>query len=438
MDTSSLFQNGRILIKGGVVAFLAVALLIPAFLVHNIVEERQSRHGEAVAEVSSRWANQQTVSGPAIAIPYWQTVTDSKGVVSRVRQKAYFLPNKFTVNGSVAPETRYRGIYQVTVYTTNMALSGNFGEFKFTELNIPAQDIIWDEAVVYFSVTDVRGLKEQLLFNWNGNDIELVPGKFADAQFPDALSALLPIDDTARTGNAPAGKFSLSLKLKGSEKLLFVPVGKTTNVSLQSPWSNPSFTGSYLPDVRTVRDSGFSATWNVLSLNRAYPQQWAESRFDLMGSSFGVELRVPVDAYQKSSRSVKYAILCIALTFIAFFLIELIYGRSLHLFQYVLVGLALCIFYTLLLSISEYTGFNAAYIVAAAATIALITWFVSAALRSRGIATFISLLLAAIYGFIFMLIQSQDYALLMGSIGLFVILGIVMYFSRRIKMLGGS
>ena len=438
MDNSSIFQNSRILIKGAVVGFLALLLLVPMLLIQNLVRERQSRQEEAIAEVSSKWAHQQTITGPAIAVPYWQTVTDSKGMINKVRQKAYFLPNKFLVNGSIAPETRYRGIYQVTVYTTDMQLSGDFSEFRFNELNIPAQDIIWNEAVVYFSVTDVRGLKEQLFLNWNGKNIELVPGKFADDQFPDALSALLPIEDTARTGNAPAGNFNLSLKLKGSERLLFVPVGKTTNVALRSPWANPSFTGNYLPDVRTVQDSGFSANWNVLSLNRAYPQQWAANRFEMMGSSFGVELRVPVDAYQKSSRSVKYAILCIVLTFTAFFLIELIYNRSLHVFQYILVGFALCIFYTLLLSISEYIGFNTAYIIAAIATISLITWFVSAALRSGRVAIFISLLLTAIYGFIYILIQSQDYALLMGSIGLFVILGIVMYFSRRIKGLGGN
>lgn len=433
MENPSTFQNSRILVKGLVVGFIAILLLIPTILIQNLVRERQSRQEEAITEVSSKWASQQTVNGPAIAVPYWKTVTDSKGIATRVRAHAYFLPNKLSINGSIAPETRYRGIYQVTVYTADMKLSGEFTDFKFDELKIEQRDIMWNEAIVYFSVTDVRGLKEQVYFNWGGKNIELVPGKFADDQFPEALSALLPIDDTMRTANAPAGSFNISVKLKGSQNLLFVPLGKTTTVSLNSPWSNPSFTGNYLPDVRTVQDSGFSATWNVLSLNRAYPQQWAGGRFDLMPSSFGVELKVPVDTYQKSSRSVKYALLCIVLTFTAFFLIELIYTRSLHIFQYILVGFALCIFYTLLLSISEYIGFNGAYIIAAAATVLLITWFVSAALKSTRVAIFISLLLAAIYGFIYILIQSQDYALLMGSIGLFAILGVVMYFSRRIQ-----
>ncbi len=434
-SSNSLWQGFSVLIKGLIIGFLAILLLIPTILIQGLVRERQSRQEEAIAEVSSKWATQQTVNGPVISIPYWQTVSDAKGVISRVRQKAYFLPDKLLIDASVAPEKRYRGIYQVTVYTSGIKINGAFGQFKFDELNIAAADILWNEAIVYFNVDDVRGLQEQLYFKWGGKDIELVPGKFSDAQFEQALSAALPIDDSMRTAGSA---FSISLKLKGSENLLFVPVGKTNTVSVHSTWPDPSFTGNYLPDTRDVRDSGFAATWNVLSLNRAYPQQWANRTYNLQASAFGVELKVPVDSYQKSLRSVKYAILCIVLTFTAFFLIELIYTRSLNIFQYVLVGFALCIFFTLLLSISEYTGFNPAYLIASIATILLIAWYISAALRSTRIAVFISLLLAAMYGFIYILIQSQDYALLMGSVGLFVVLGIVMYFSRRIKGLNAD
>ena len=201
----------------------------------------------------------------------------------------------------------------------------------------------------------------------------------------------------------------------------------------QSSWNNPSFTGNYLPDVRNVKDSGFAASWKVLYLNRNYPQQWKDKTYDLGASSFGVNLIVPVDAYQQTTRSVKYAILCIVLTFAAFFLIELIYTKTIHSLQYVLVGFALCIFYTLLLSFSEYISFNSAYFIAAVATILLIAWYVKSILQSSKMAVFIACLLTVMYGFIFILIQLQDYALLMGSIGLFTTLGIVMYFSRKIK-----
>src|SRR5258708_5589911 len=156
-------------------------------------------------------------------------------------------------------------------------------------------------------------------------------------------------------------EFSVPVRLKGSGNLLFVPAGKDTRVEAASSWPNPSFAGGYLPDWRTVKDSGFVADWKVLYLNRKYPQQWKQGVYDLSSAAFGVNLIMPVDSYQQTTRSVKYAILIILLTFTAFFLIEWIYERPIHSMQYLLVGVALCLFYTLLLSFSEYTGFNVAY-----------------------------------------------------------------------------
>lgn len=430
MDVSSFWQRSRMIFKGFLIGILILLLLIPTMMIQELVRERQSRQFEAINEVSSKWAGAQTVGGPAIAIPYLTPVADGKGGITKVRGMAYFLPEKLVADADVQPEKRYRGIYEVMVYTSDIKLNGIFGGFRFDELKIASEDILWNEAVVYLDISDVRGLRQDVRFRWGNKEVELVPAKYSTDQFRQALSAALPVDDTMKTAGAD---FSVSIKLKGSQNLLFTPVGKTTTVSMRSPWPDPSFTGNYLPDVRSVQDSGFTANWSVLSLNRSYPQQWVNKVHELDHSSFGVELTVPVDAYQKSTRSVKYAILCIILTFTAFFLIELIYKRALHPLQYVLVGFALCIFYTLLLSISEYTGFAPAYIIAGTATILLIAWYVSAILRSGRIAVFISILLAAMYGFIYILIQSHDYALLMGSIGLFVIVALVMYFSRRIN-----
>ena len=427
---SSFWQRNRIIFKGMLIGILILILLIPTAMIEDLVYERQERQREAIVEVSSKWADRQLISGPVIAVPYWQLVKDNLGNVTRVKQQSYFLPDKLSINANVLPERRYRGIYQVMVYNSDLKLKGSFSEFKFAELKIPAEDMLWQEAVVYLSIDDVRGLKEDVLFHSNSSKAEMVPGKFSDQQFQHSLSAALPLDDTARMNGFD---FTLDLKLKGSQNLMFVPLGKRTNVHLQSSWPDPSFIGNYLPDTREIKDTGFTADWNVLSLNRSYPQQWANRTYEMGNSAFGVELEVPVDAYKKAFRSVRYGILCIVLTFTAFFLIELIYKRSLHPLQYVLVGFALCIFYTLLLSISEYTGFDTAYIIAAAATVLLVAWYVSASLKSRSMALFISLLLAVMYGFIYILIQSQDYALLMGSIGLFVTLGLVMYFSRKVK-----
>ena len=216
--------------------------------------------------------------------------------------------------------------------------------------------------------------------------------------------------------------------------MLFTPVGKTTNVHVTAPWPHPSFTGNTLPQTTSITKDGFTAAWKSLAHKRAFAQYWTDNAFteaQLNNAAFGVDLFILVNGYQKTMRSVKYAALCIVLTFAAFFLIETINKKSVHPFQYGLIGLALVLFYMLLLSISEYTGFNAAYWIAAVATIALIGWFVKGILASGKLSGVLSLLLLLVYVFVFTILQLQDFALLLGSIGLFLCLAAIMHFSKR-------
>jgi len=436
---TNFWNRNKIILKSVWIGFLILLLLIPTFFIQELVSERQDRQQQAVTEVNSRWAGPQTVTGPVIGIPYTVTITDN-GKVQTIKQWAYFLPGRLDIRANIVPEKRYRGIYQVIVYTTELQISGSFDSLHLAELNIAADRLLWGEAAVFFDVSDVQGLKEEMILHLSGLsgdagpagsvDLDLVPAKFSTDQFKSSLSAGLPAAIASARGPL---EFAATVRLKGSGNLLFVPVGKETRVQAASSWSNPSFAGGYLPDTRSVKDSGFVADWKVLYLNRKYPQQWKENVYDLGSSAFGVNLIVPVDSYQQTTRSVKYAILIVLLTFTAFFLIEWICERPIHSMQYLLVGIALCLFYTLLLSFSEYIGFNAAYGVASLATIGLIAWYVGSMLRSSRLSLLIALLLAVQYGFIFTLIQLQDYALLMGSIGLFITLALVMYFSRKIK-----
>jgi inner membrane protein len=214
--------------------------------------------------------------------------------------------------------------------------------------------------------------------------------------------------------------------------LYFTPVGKVTDVRLSSAWPNPSFNGAFLPDRRRVGDTGFTANWNVLHLNRNYPQLWTSNKYDISGSAFGIDLLLPVDSYQKTYRSIHYAILFIGFTFLVFFFIEVLNKIFIHPMQYLLVGVALIVFYTLLLAISEHLHFNLAFILSALATLFLIGGYVRAILRSARLTMLISGILTILYAFIFVIIQLQDYALLIGSIGIFIILALVMYFSRKI------
>lgn len=448
IKTPGNWNNFRTLFKSALVGALILLLLIPTVFIQNLVSERQDRQRQAVAEIGSRWAGSQTVTGPVIGIPYYDTVSDNAGRQS-IKRWAYFLPDRLDIHSTVVPEKRYRGIYEVIVYTTKLDIRGNFKRLPLEELGLLPSAMIWKEARVFFDISDIQGLNEDVVLKIGTTpgtggaaafsaSVPLAAGGRTTDQFANALSAPLPdgLGEMASGGGAdgnPALEFSTTVQMKGSGDLLFVPVGKETKVSASSTWSNPSFTGSALPDVRTVGDSGFVADWKVIALHRKFPQQWKQGTYDLASAGFGVDLIVPVDAYQQTTRSVKYAILIILLTFTAFLLIEWIYNLPMGALQYVLVGFALCIFYTLLLSLSEYLGFNAAYGLAAAATIGLIGWYVGVMLHSRRVSLFVIFLLAVQYGFVFILIQLQDYALLMGSLGLFVTLAIVMQASRKIK-----
>jgi len=261
---------------------------------------------------------------------------------------------------------------------------------------------------------------------WNDSLVTLNPSAVNNAVMKDAFIAPVNV--------SPEGaiSFSSQLQFNGSHELLFTPVGKETTVKLSSPWKEPSFTGVQLPEYQITRD-GFSASWKSLSHTRSYPQLWKETSYDLTNASFGTGLFIPVNGYQKTMRSVKYAILCIVLTFAAFFIIEMVNKKSVHPIQYALVGAALLLFYTLLLSFSEYIGFNIAYILATVATVGLIGWFIKGVLSSGRLSWLLSLLLVLLYGYIFTILQLQDYSLLLGSIGLFITLGVIMHYSRKIQ-----
>ncbi|GAA4443483.1 hypothetical protein GCM10023188_44310 [Pontibacter saemangeumensis] len=275
---------------------------------------------------------------------------------------------------------------------------------------------------------DLREIEEQVDLTWNREKISFNPGVSSNDVVKSGINGLVRLDPNGSTSYS----FSLRLDLKGSQLLYFTPVGKVTNIRLASEWPNPSFNGAFLPDEREVTEKGFEAEWNVLHLNRNFPQIWTSDRHSISDSSFGIDLLLPVDNYQKSYRSIRYAILFIGFTFLAFFFVEVLNKIFIHPIQYILVGMALVIFYTLLLSISEHLKFNLAFIVLAVSTLLLIAGYIRAIRRSPKLTMLISGILTVLYTFIFVIIQLQDYALLIGSVGIFIILGLVMYFSRKI------
>ena len=427
-----------VLFKLIVIGFLMLALLIPLSMVSGLIAERQARHEQTANEVANSWGLQQTLTGPVLRVPYVVRNKDDKGKEMIVAQlDAMFLPEDLRVDGRIAPERRSRGIFEVAVYRAHLSWKGSFRRPDFKAWGIAERDIVWQEAELMFGVPDMRGLRRGVRMTWAGQRLDLVPGGAAEGMWTRGLRTPVP-----GLGGGAADRlfpFAFDLVLDGSRSLQFLPMGRQTTVKLTAPWPDPSFVGAYLPESRKITQSGFEATWSVPYFGRSYPQQWLLGNAEkvapqdaLNASAFGVDLFLPVDAYQKTERSLKYGVLFLLLTFLTFFLYEVFNPFSLHPLQYLLVGSALCLFYLLLLSISEHAPFGLAYMVASAATVALIGGYSAAILRGKLRALGTAAALAALYGYLYVLLQLEDYALLLGSVGLFAILTLVMYVTRRI------
>jgi inner membrane protein len=431
--------------------------MIPASWIEDLINERQTRADEVVSEVSDKWSGSQTISGPVLVIPFtkteiikrWEAGRQIEEAIETVH-KAFFLPDDFKVKGNVKPQLLHRGIFDVAVYTSDIAMDAVFVTPDFSAWNIPDEQVHWQEAVIVNSISDLRGIDANPIIEFGDKKITAEPSSTIGININQqvAISAASNIAEDGKsifvtsgivmplglkTRNDFTGQFKLQLSLKGSESLYFVPVGKSTQVDLSGIWSSPSFEGKLLPDDRTIDEKGFTATWNVLSFNRPFSQKWLDNDQSLGGSEFGVRLLIPADQYQKSTRTAKYHALIIILAFTALFLVEITSKIKIHPFQYILIGVALIIYYTMLLSLSEHVGYNVAYAIASVATTVLVSFYASTFLRSRQFVWLFTGLMSCFYIFIFVIIQAQDYSLLIGSIGLFLVISLLMYFSRNIK-----
>lgn len=409
-----------------IIAFLSLMLLIPTAMIISLIRERQITRDVAVREVFSKWGTTQTISGPILSVPYKIKVKyEDNKTVTKIKYM-HLLPDKLSIDGIVNPEIRYRGIYEVVLFNAKLNFSGTFTPQEIEMLNIPQDNILWDKSFLSLGISDMKGIKEIVKVKWNQEIFTTNPGIKSNDVLASGISVKIPLD--LNTGDY---HYSLDININGSEDLLFVPVGKETNLKLNSTWRNPSFTGNFLPELRKIDETGFESKWQILHLNRNYPQVWAGKKHDIQTSAFGVRLLIPVDEYQKIMRTAKYAILYIALTFLAFFMIELLNRKTIHPVQYLLVGFALLVFYTLLLSFSEHMLFKFAYLISSVAIIVLITIYTKSVLKSNLHTSLISGVLSVLYIYLYVILQLQDFALLMGSIGLFAVLSLVMFLTRK-------
>lgn len=416
-----------------VLGFMLLILLIPLSQIESLMHERQYRSTDAVQEVSNKWSRSQTLAGPIVALPYETLVEVSNGkgeteIIKKVKE-AYFLPENLQITGSVEPGILHRGIFDVVVYTSSLQFKGNFMPFELQKLKIDPENVRWEDAYLIVGLDDLRGIQENPVIQFGKESMTAEPGETQVLTNKNAIIAPLSMAENLE-GSTP---FTFSLQMKGSQELNFLPTGKTSQVQLSGSWPSPSFVGEFLPETREIDENGFSANWKILHFNRPFPQQWSSTNpVNLSSSSFGVNLLMGVNQYQKSIRTAKYGILIVFLTFLALFLIELIYRYRIHLFQYVLIAAALTIYYTLIVSISEHIGFNLAYTIASVATIILISLYATTFLAKK-MAGILAGLLSLFYGFVYALTQQEDYALLIGSIGLFLVVAILMYISKNIN-----
>jgi inner membrane protein len=422
-----------VILKLLIIGFLIMALLAPAFMIVQLIAERQARRDEVIRDVGSKWGHPQRLAGPILSIPYTEGYVDVDKKPLILRKVLNTLPEELHITGDLQPEVRYRGIYEVMVYTARVTVAGRFRLPDAQETPSTTGNFEWEDMTLSLGIADLKGIKEQLAVQWGGASFPVEPGHALRSVLDNGVNTRVSWQPDLQGREIP---FSFTFDLKGSDAFQVLPAGKITSVALTSTWAHPSFIGEFLPEEREVTRQGFRAAWRIFHFNRNIPQRWWDDQVAIKEADFGVKFLLPLDEYQKNTRTAKYAILVIALTFAAFFITEMVGRERVHPVQYLLIGLALCIFYVLLLSLSEQIGFGWAYLLSSLAVVSLITWYARSGFTQRRYATAIGSVLAALYGYLYFILQLEDYALLAGSVGLFVIMAIIMYFTRNIRWYG--
>jgi len=425
------------------VAFIGLLLFIPIGMVRSTLSERSARYHEAVQSITQTWGGAQRVAGPVLVVPYTYKAEGMEmrliegrrvevSVDQEKRGEAVFLPEMLAVNGTVVPSMRKRGIYATPVYAAKLGIAGKFAAPSFGFLALRGLEPQWAQARVGVVISDLRGTQEDLLLKWGGDTLALQPG----ARFAGMGAGVhAPVKLVGGEGR----EFFLELTLNGSEALRFLPLGRQTEVKLQSTWADPSFGGAYLPTEREVGPEGFSAAWRVSYYGRSFPQQWSEgsdvqpSAQTIEDSGFGVSLMEPVNAYRTVERAIKYGVLFVTLVFTTFFLFEAVCGLRLNALNYLLVGAALCLFYVGVLALAEFLVFGLAYALAAGASTLLIALYARRILRGGRRAWLVGGMLGGVYGYLYFVLQMDDFALLAGTGALFVVLAAVMYATRQLE-----
>jgi inner membrane protein len=424
------------------IGVLSLLMLIPMAMIRGVIFDRQQTGEQARHDITRAWGGSQILGGPVLVLPYKLVRVTQYGERVVSDGKMQILPEDLQIEARLVTEMRYRGVHEVPVYTASVRVRGTFAEFDTSGLGIDTAVVDWERAFLAMSVSDARALRNtpaiELQDKAVSTTIRFEAGGRQVANLPPQIIA--PLGDTF-VDQVPSGAlgFEIGVELSGTDRLQFLPLANSTSVKIDGAWPSPSFSGRYLPETRNISDAGFSAAWRVSSLGRDLPSRWLDNEqknWNVEAAAFGVDLFMPIGLYQLSTRATKYAILFIGLTFIAYFLFEVISGLRLHPLQYLLVGLANTVFYLLLLSLAEHIGFGWSYLISSLGSSGLIAGYSFAILGSRRRALMMIGILLILYSYLYMILQAESFAMLGGSIGLWVTLALIMYLTRQIDWYG--
>jgi inner membrane protein len=418
------------------IGFIALILLIPLQMIKGLIGERQSFRQEAMDEVAKSWARAQTLSGPVLVIPCEQRTEvkqwdDKKRVETTLTKishfKRYLTPEIFFATADLTTEERYKGIYSFPVYRSQAQLEGTFRIGGIEDI-FESEDMSFPEPpYLIVGINDTRGIRSVPSMEWGDRKFEFQPG-FPDNDLPSGIHVTLP--ELTREDVGSTVSFRFALDLQGMHSFMVTPLGKDATVRFKSNWPHPSFAGPFPTNRSEIRDDGFEADWTLshFATNLGHIQ----SPTNISGQSIGIQFFNPVDVYMVTERSLKYGFLFIGLTFVIFFLYEILKSLRIHPVEYGLVGIALALFFLLLLSLTEHIAFGWAYLVSAVACIGLLAFYVSHIMKSVARGGTFALITGFIYTALYCILQLQDYALLTGSLLLFIVLGAIMFLTRNI------
>jgi inner membrane protein len=434
---------------------LVLLLLIPLGMLRSLVNERGRTASEAESDIMEAWGKDLIEAGPIITIPGVKTEeivtrSEKEGEKVEIVKTPFTLvisPKRLSIDGVFKTEVRRRGIFSVPLFSGTLVLSGSFDPSAALAALLPQETVASDHAELVIALSGQKGIRKINAASWGNDELFFQPGNREHNLFlswgqgrstrkagGSGVNAALP-----RLEEGGETDFSISIEIQGGQLIRVLPIAQDTHVRIASDWPSPSFQGSFLPNESTVGEAGFSASWDISYLSRDIPlflKKYDGDNYGYDESLFGVDFFRSIDTYSLNTRAVKYAVLFLIVPFLTLFLLEIFTKRRIHPVPYLLSGIGNVVFYLLLLSLSEQIPFYAAYLSAALAVTILLTLYSRSLLPSWSKSWYMGLVVTLSYVLLYAVLNAESYALLIGSVGTFFVIALVMFLTRRLEWYG--